>query len=219
MPETEAEREARIKSEKEAAEKLKNESNNVSSDPAALRAELEKERRERALERQRLNQLENEKKAREDTDREIERKKLEEDGELKILADREKERADEAEKKLAERDKSESLSSATSEIFAKYPKNIQKVAKSAGLSLTDDTEEAKTALTTKLDAIAKDINSNQRVVGNNMPPESQNNTPERTLALKRLKFGDKSQETMHDLLKDNAGIKGMKRMYEESQNY
>lgn len=217
MPETDAEREARIKSENEVAEKLKNESKPVSSDPTALQEQLDKERKQRDLDTQRIRQLENEKKAREDADAETERKKLEDDGENAELARREKERADAAEKALADRDLQEALTKGTAEVFAKYPKNIQRVAQTAGLSLTADTEEAKTALAEKMDALAKDINGNTKVRGNNMPPENRQEDPDRALALKKLKFGDKSKENMHELLKDNPGIAGMKRLYENAQ--
>lgn len=219
MAETDAERDARLKSESEAAEKLKNESNNVSGDPIALQEQLEKERKQRELDTQRIRQLENEKKARDDADAKAEREKLEIDGDNAELARRERERADAAEKALADRDLQESLSKGTAEIFNKYPNNIKKVAQTAGLTLREDTEEARKALTDQLDAIAKDINGNQRVRGNNMRPEQQQQDPDKDLALKKLKFGDKSHENMHELLKDNPGIKGMKRMYDEAQNY
>lgn len=184
---------------------------------ASLQEQLKKERQERMAQNAELNRLREEKKKREDTDAAAERKRLEENGEALELARREKDRADAAEKALTDREKSEALQKGTAEIFAKYPNTIKKVAQTAGLSLLDDTEEAKTALTEKMDAIAKDINGNQRVRGNNMPPQEQQTDPNRATALKKLKFGDKSQETMHELLKDNPGIVGMKRLYENAQ--
>jgi hypothetical protein len=196
---------------------LKNEKQPVSSDPIALQSELEKANKQRELDAQRIAQLENEAKARKTSDDEAERKKLEEDGELAELAAREKKRADDLEAELSDKAKNEALDKAKTEIFGKYPKTVQNAANIAGLTLTDDTEEAKATLATKLDDLAKIVNNGQKVRGNNMVPDPTPADPTRDLALKRLKFGDKSHENMHELLKDNPGIKKMKRMYEEAQ--
>lgn len=197
-------------SETAAAEKLKN-------DAAALEDQLKKERQERMAQNAELNKLREENKKREEADAEAAKKKLEEDGELKTLIEQERERGERLEKELADRDLSATLATANAEILGKYPKAVQKIAQTAGMTLTDDSDEAKTALTEKLDSIAKDLSSQQKVRGNNMPPEETPVAPERAAALKKLKFGDKSQENWHELLKDNPGIASMKKLYENAQ--
>lgn len=197
-------------SETAAAEKLKN-------DAAALEDQLKKERQERMAQNAELNKLREENKKREEADAEAARKKLEDDGELKTLIEQERQRGEKLEKELADRDLRETLGTANAEILGKYPKAVQKIAQTAGMSLTDSSDEAKTALTEKLDSIAKDINSQQKVRGNNMSPEQEQIAPEKAAAIKRLKFGDKSQDNWHELLKDNPGIAGMKKLYESAQ--
>lgn len=174
-------------------------------------AEVERLQKELEQSKMRANQLENEKAERVKQEEEAERKKLEEQNEFKTLAEREKERAEAAEKKLADSEKSQTLSKSTEELLATYPKAVAEIAKTTGLSLTEDSEDAKKAFTEKLDAIKKNVTNGQKVRGNNMRPEQEDVSPERALALKRMKFGDKSPANLHVLLKDNPALAQMRK--------
>lgn len=200
--------------ETEPKKPLENDANTLSQ--AELQEQLKKERQERMAQNAELNRLRKAEEDRKAADAEAERKKLEENDEYKTLADRERERAEEAERKLAERDKAETLGKAQKEILGGFPQNVADVAATAGLTLTDDSEEGKAAFTEKLNAIAKKINADKKVKGNNMRPEAPDTSAESVDAINRIRFGDRSAETWHKVLKDNPGIRGMKKLAENA---
>lgn len=154
-------------------------------------AEVERLRKESEQKDLRIRQLENERKAREDAEAETKRKQLEENEEYKSLYEREKAERERLANEQADAERKAALNSAQNEIFATFPADVTDVASTAGLSLTDDSEEAKVALKTKLEAIASKVSSTQTVTGNNPSPTAEPTGTDRTKLLQRMRFNDK----------------------------
>lgn len=126
---------------------------NAGSDEAEkLRKELEKAN-------MRANQLQNKLDETAAEKAERERKELEENQKFKELADQERARADALEEGIKERERKASIDAATEQIFADYNEDVVELAKEAGISLTEASEEAQTALKAKLDKFADRIQS------------------------------------------------------------
>lgn len=133
----------------------------VTNDEAAqLRKELEQAR-------MRANQLENEKIARDKAAEDARRKQLEENEEYKKLyeksdaelkAIREKEEADARQRELA---------TISQDVLKDYSKEVQEIAQTAGISLSDDSEVARANLKSKLDEIAKRVTPGKVATANN----------------------------------------------------
>ena len=125
-------------------------------------AEVERLRKEKEQSDMRVRQLENERQARETADREAEAKRLKENEEYKQLYERSNA---ELEKLRTDREAEElraKTTQATADVFKDYPEAVQQVAKTTGLTLSDDSEAARLALKEKLDSL-------QKVVGGTTP--------------------------------------------------
>lgn len=138
------------------------------SDPA----EVERLRKEQEQKDLRIRQLENEAAAREKADAEAKAKSLEEKEEYKTLYEQ-------AQALLREKDEAESavtrqkeLAAATTQVFQEYPANVVELAQTAGLKLTDDSDEAKTALKATLDAFKEKVGGSAPTATPNNPRET-----------------------------------------------
>lgn len=138
----------------------------TNEEAAQLRKELEQAR-------MRANQLENEKSARDKAAEEANRKRLEEKEEYKKLY----EKSDAELKAIREREEAEArnseLATLSQDVFKDYSKEVQEIAQTAGISLTDESEVARATLKSKLDEIAKRVTPGQVAQGNNpnnLPP-------------------------------------------------
>jgi hypothetical protein len=120
-------------------------------------AEVEKARKEAEQARMYANQLENKLKAKETEEAAAKAKQLEEKEEFKTLYETLKSQIDERDAKDAEKARREQLTTATEDVFKDYSADAIELAKTAGLTLTDDTDEARTALKEKLDAFQKKV--------------------------------------------------------------
>lgn len=117
----------------------------------------------------RANQLANEKAARDKVDEDLQRKKLEEDGEWKLLAEKNAAELQELRSREENATKTAELNAATQEVLKTFPKEVIDIAETAGISLTDDSESARTSLTEKLAAIQARVLPNAPVVTANNP--------------------------------------------------
>lgn len=140
---------------------------------AQLRKELEQLR-------MRANQLENEKRESDKAAAEADRQKLEEQNEYKTLF----EKTDAELRAIREREekasRSAELSKVSEDVLKDYPKEVQELAATAGLTLTDESEVSRTAFKEKLDGIAQRINPTQTSTSNNPSslPASGNQNPD-----------------------------------------
>lgn len=126
--------------------------NSGSDDTTALRAELEKAT-------MRANQLANEAKKRDEADAEKRRKELEDKEEYKALYDKADAELREIREKAERETRSKTLADASRDVLKDYPKEVQEIADTAGIGLTDDSEAARASLKAKLDSIKEKVKS------------------------------------------------------------
>lgn len=130
-------------------------------------AEVERLRKEAEQAKMRANQLANELEAKHKAEEVAKQKQMEEKEEFKTLYEQTQKSLDEM-KSQAEADKRNSeLKQASNELFKEYPENVQKLAETAGLTLTDDSDEAKAALKAKLDEFKSQVAPVQTTQSNN----------------------------------------------------
>lgn len=132
-------------------------------------AEVEKLKKEAEQARIRANQLENELKKKNDADEIARQKQLEEKEEFKTLYEQTQSRLKEIEDAQDAQTKKVALEAATTEVLKGYPANVQDLAKTAGLSLLDDSEESKTRLVATLDAFKEKVGSSSITANPNNP--------------------------------------------------
>lgn len=178
------------------------------SDPA----EVERLRKEAQQQTMRANQLQKDLEARKKADEEARQKQLEENEQFKDLWEKEKA---EKEALISEREtarRKAELQAETSNLFKDYSPAVQKLAVTAGLSLSDDSDEAKADLKAKLDTFSSEIGS-PRVEANN-PPPTETPTPDREQAIKVMRMNNVPNSTRRNAVKTAVGnlesIKAMK---------
>lgn len=155
---------------------------------AADPAEVEKARKEAEQARMYANQLENKLKAKEAEEAAAKAKQLEEEGRWKEIAEQSQAKLKEIEDAQAAAEHQAELKSATAEVMKDYPSNVAAAAEIAGLSLSDDTEEAHTALKQKLDALKNTVGTPTPSANNPRPQVENSDSAE---LLKRMAGGDK----------------------------
>lgn len=169
------------------------------SDPA----EVERLRKEAQQQTMRANQLQKDLEARKKADEEARQKQLEENEQFKDLWEKEKA---EKEALISEREAAQrkaELQAETSNLFKDYSPAVQDVARTTGLSLTDDSDEAKAELKSKLDTITSKIGS-PRVEANN-PPPSETPTPDREQAIKVMRMNNVPNSTKQAATRQAVG--------------
>lgn len=152
-----------------------NVSNDVSNAPAPVTdngstAEVERLRKEAEQATMRANQLANQLESKTKAEEAAKQKQMEDKEEFKQLYEQLKQQIDERDARDAERERQATLQGATQDILKEYPQEVQELATTAGLSLNDDSDEAKKTLTEKLDAFKA------RVVTTGVPVTSNNTT-------------------------------------------
>lgn len=152
-------------------------------------AEVERLKKEAEQAKMRANQLENQLAEKTKAEEEARRKQLEENEEYKTLYERSEEARKRLEDEGKEATKKATLSSTQSAIFAKFPKEVVEVAETAGLSLSDDSEEAKQQLETKLKTLAEKVGPKRTPTGNN-PGQTTEVAPERVVLLDGMRRGN-----------------------------
>jgi DNA polymerase III gamma/tau subunit len=138
-------------------------------------AEVEKARKEAEQARMRAAQLENQLREREAADAAAKAKQLEEKEEFKTLYEQTQARLNEIQESQAASERSAQLKSATEDVFKDYSADTVELAKTAGLSLSDDSDAAKASLKEKLDAFQAKVGTNPARPGANNPRQT---TPE-----------------------------------------
>ena len=151
-------------------------------------AEFERLKKEAEQATLRANQLANQLKAKEEAEAASKAKQLEENQQFKELWEK-----SEAEKqalldKQAEEQRKAELANQTSTVLSSYSPTVQELARTAGLTLSDDSDEAQAELKAKLDAFAAKVPS-ARVEPNN-PAPSAPGTPDRESALNVMRMNN-----------------------------
>lgn len=152
------------------------------TDADALKSQLQKLEMERNMLRKQKDALEQEK-----ADRE--RKELEEKEDYRTLAERAQAEAEALRKEREEETAKAEVGKAENEVYAKFPQHVQELAKTLGLQLTDASDEAKTSLTSKLDALSKTGPSTpSQIPRPNNPAPTTTVEPERQKLVERMKW-------------------------------
>lgn len=139
----------------------------------------------------RTRQLENEAQARAKADAEAKQKQLEDQAQFEALW-----KQSEAEKQALldereEADRKVALEAGTQDVLKDYPTSVQDIARTAGITLSADTVEARSALKVTLDALATKVPATSPTVTPNNPGVATPAKPDRESLVKRMKFGDK----------------------------
>jgi multidrug efflux pump subunit AcrA (membrane-fusion protein) len=149
---------------------------NVSTTDAELaKKEAEKARMEANMLRNKLAEIEKAEASRR-------AKELEEQNEYKTLYEQEKA---ERERLIFEREESErnaQLHTEQSNVLSAFPEEVREIAIDAGITLTDTSEEAVSALKAKLTKIAEKIGTTAKVTPNNNRSENRNASREELIA-------------------------------------
>lgn len=148
---------------------------------AADQAEVERLRKEAEQQNLRIRQLENERVAREKADEETKRRELEEKEEYKTLYEKTEAELKTRREKEESETRSKELATAGEAVLKDYPKEVQELAATAGISLTDDSEAGKALLKEKLDAIKSKLPNTPQVDSNNGYSPSPGNPETKTL--------------------------------------
>lgn len=150
-------------------------------------SELDKLKKELEQTQMRANQLNNQLEAKAKAEEEAKAKKLEEQNEFKSLYEQEKAKREAVENERQEAETKQALSIAEQAIFAEFDPSAIEVAKDAGLSLSEDSDEAKAALKTKLEKIQSKLVSTP--VSSNNPGITPEN-PDQTKKIEAMRAGN-----------------------------
>lgn len=130
-------------------------------------ADVEAAKREAEQAKIRANQLENENRKLKEAQEEAQRKQLEEKEEFKTLYEKTQAQFDELKSAQESAQRQTELASATESVLKDYPAEVVEIAKTTGLSLSDDSEASQAALKEKLDAIKSKVAPGTTVTSNN----------------------------------------------------
>lgn len=144
------------------------------------------------------------------------RKELEEKEEYRTLYEKEKAEREAILTERAEAEKKTQLEADSKDIFAKFNPDVVAVAESAGLSLEDTTEAAKTALTERLQAIAGKVKG-PSVPGNNPAPTPDSPNLRSEEVLTSIKYGNK--DARREYIKQSPSIQAVKKTLQEQVGY
>lgn len=134
--------------------------------PVNSGVDVEQARREADTAKIRANQLENELKKMRDEQEAARQKQLEEKEEFKTLYEQTQSRLREMEDATTQAERTQTLKSETETIYKDYSETVVELAKTAGLSLTDDSDAAKASLKEKLDSFKSKL-GNAPITSNN----------------------------------------------------
>lgn len=151
---------------------LSNDGQPVATPPvnAPDNAEVERLKKEAEQAKMRANQAQNELDRIKQAETAAEAKRLEEKEEFRTLYETTNARLQEMEAAQTAQERQTALTAATTDIFKEYPVNVVELAQTAGLKLSDDTDEARTALKTTLDAFKAKVGGGTPGVTPNNPP-------------------------------------------------
>lgn len=144
----------------------------VDNTPAAADVEAQKNAEKLQME---INMLRKQKDALEKEKLEREKKELEEKEDYRSLAERAQAEAEALRKEKEDAETKSATQSATEAVYKDFPENVQKIAKTAGLTVQADSEEARAALKTKLESIQSDVGVvTPKIQGSNPAPTTPN---------------------------------------------
>lgn len=166
----------------------------------------------------RANQLQKELDRKTKAEEDAAHKRLEENEEYKTLAEKYQSDLEEERRVRESENKDREIKSETSAILSKYPSNVREIAETAGLSLNDTTDDAKTTLAAKLDEIQKRAGTTSPVTSNNpTTPNAPDAASQREGNVQRMRLNNVSNKVHNDAF--HGAIRGLdtiKAMKEQS---
>lgn len=133
----------------------------------ASAAEVERLRKEAEQKELRIRQLENEKTARERAEEEARQKALEEQNEWKQIAEQNKAKLEAFEQEREAAVAKIELTEKQDAVYKEFPEDVVELAKETGLTLNENSDEAKEALKAKLTKLSERVSANNQVGPNN----------------------------------------------------
>jgi chromosome segregation ATPase len=130
-------------------------------------ADVEQAKRDAEAQRLRANQLQNELDKAKQAQDEAQRKQLEEKEEFKTLYEKTQAQLNEITAAQENATRQTQLASETETLLKDYPTEVAKIAKTAGLVLSDDSDASKAALKVKLDELKSTVSPGTIVTSNN----------------------------------------------------
>lgn len=157
-----------------AQESLKNNAQDVSTPPVVNADDSAVERLQKQLEQERMekNMLRNKLEAEEKAKAAAEAKQLEEKQEYKTLYEQEREKREESERLRESTEKEIALKSKSEEVLAEYTPEVKELAKDLNVGLDDITDDSVVEFKKKLDSVQAKI-SVSSVSPNNPAPKAQ----------------------------------------------
>ena len=191
-----------VEGESGSQSQVSNDTSTAATSPQDTSSEVERLRKEREAATYRANQLANQLAAKEKAEEEARAKKLEEEGKLKEALDLANQRLKSLEDEKERATTRALLDQETNNVLSKYNPAVVEIAKTAGLSLVDDSDEAKDDLTKKLDSIASKVGGQTKVQANNPAPSVQ--TP-----VSREELVGKMRDNIQPRTRDELGRKAI----------
>ncbi len=168
-------------------------------------AEVERLKKEASQATMRANQLQNQIDEAKKAEEARTAKELEEKQEFKSLYEQEKAKLQEIETEREVQARKAEIETASSEVLKEFPDAVKEIAKEAGLSVLDNSEEAKASFNAKLDSIAAKLPQAQ-VSPNNPGTPTPNNT---NLSSDQMKIALKSEQNFHEMAAKLPGVSAM----------
>jgi len=185
--------------------------------------DVEAAKREAAQAQIRANQLQNELDRIKAEQATAQQKQLEEKEEFKTLYEQTQTRLKEIEDASVAKERTQQLTSDTNAILSEYSDSVVELAKTVGLSLTDDSDAAKASLKEKLDAFKAKVGVAATVTSNN--PSNPVQASDAADSVKRTNPFEGSPMALASAKGDLKpqleyirGLKGIQRMKEIAQN-
>lgn len=158
-----------------------------SQDNSNVSVEAAKKEAEQA--RMRANQLENELAKIKADQAAARQKQLEENEQWKTLAEERQAELDMVKADQSQKEETARLQAETKTLLDEYPLAVRELAETAGLSLPEDSDEAKAKLKAKLDTFAQKVSASAKVEPNN-PAPTPDAQPDREKAVRTLQLNN-----------------------------
>ena len=158
---------------------------------------VEQLKKELAQAQMRANQLENEKKQRDEAEASRKAKELEEQNQFKDLYEQEKTKREAIEAEREEAERKAELTKTKTEVLAEYGEDVKAAAEDLGLDLADTDDSSVTAFKEKLDKLKTRVASTG-TPGPNNPPKPNSNQPK--LSGDELREKLRSEDGFHEVV-------------------
>jgi hypothetical protein len=197
-----------VPSETDESKPLENNATNQGTPPAVKTEDNEAEKLRKQLQQAEMerNQLRNKLEAGEKAKAEADAKKLEEQNEFKTLYEQEKARREAVETEAEQKERTEAIAKAQSEVLSGYSDEVRTLAEEAGMTLPDTDESSVEAFKAKIEKINGMVVKTTGVGANN--PNRQSDKP--TLTPDQLRQAMKDPDAFHNYVVERfPGIASM----------